>query len=182
MHVKLRALHEAEKKKQRLNMPRRAGDFIEFCTWYAAPTATRAEMGAKTQQEYAAKNNIAEKTLSGWKRRPEFMRLVSDATQIHAQDRWPEVMEGLIIGAKKGYADNVELYLNYFKNWHKAQVLEVRSKVDLQLGDIRQIIEVLPVEQQHEFYTTIARLLHAAKRAQSGGSAEPAGGTRELQG
>lgn len=181
--VKLQSLIDAENRKKTYLVPRDVDTYLQFCDWYAAPLKTRDDIwGAKTQQEFSAKFDVSQKTLSQWKKRPEFYRMVNDHRQQHAQDRFTEVFEGLIIGAKKGYADNVELYLNYFEGWHKSQILEVRNKVDLQLGDIRRIIEVLPKEQQHEFYTTIARLLHAAKRAQSGGDPGPAGGTGQLEG
>lgn len=173
--------HEMLEAQRQLNrrQPRNLAVYLEFCEWWAAPIGTRKMEfdGIMTQKEWANKYGVAEQTLVEWKKRPEFYRLANEARFRHMQDRSPEIFEGLIIGAKKGYAENVELYLNYFEGWSKKQVIEQRQKVDLHMDDIRNIIQVLPQDDQQNFYETIGKLLHKAKRIRD---TEPVGGASEL--
>jgi len=157
-------MKEQAQAVQNSEEPRRMETYREFCEWYAMPYKQKKEYGATSQREFAAKHDISEPTLSRWKDRPEFYSLIEDERKKHAQDRFDEVMEGLIMGAKKGFAQNVELYLAYFFGWTPKQVHEHREKVDLELGDIRKLIQRLPEGEQEEFYGSIAKLLHKAKR------------------
>lgn len=161
-------LQEYAAQVSKRQTPRRMETYMEFCEWYAMPYSQKKDYGATTQQEFAEMNNIRARTLSDWKDRPEFYSLVSDERKKHAQDRFDEVFEGLIMGAKKGFAQNAELYLAYFFGWSPKQVHEHREKVDLDLGDIRRMIERLPSDDQREFYETIARLFHKAQRTREG--------------
>ena len=179
----LQAKEEAKKQLLALNSePKDVDLYITFCEWYAMTRTQKKEYGATTMLEFAAKHDIADRTLRRWKKKPEFFHLVKDYRLEFLQDRGGDVWEGLILGAMKGYADNVELYLAYTENWSMKQVIELRKLVQFAPGDLREHIEKLSPEKQKEHYASIAKLFADIKQQElEAGSDRTAGRVIDAQ-
>ena len=190
-NILTKSAYEAMRNKQiaalrnleRQRGPQRMSEYLHFCEWYAAPLDIRKEKfdDIKTMGEYAKEHGVHTDTLTKWKKRPEFYNLVSQARQGHADDSWGEVMYGWKKSVLKGNPYALELWLAYFMGWDKKLVIEEKHKLNLDMGDVRSLIEQLPEGKQADFYETIGRLLHEAQAAVTGEGDRSDAGAGQLQ-
>ncbi len=69
---------KAKQKWGRFKFPSRPEVYEKFSKWMAYPPSTR---DPKTQGEFAKLNEVSPDTLSDYKKRPEFWKLVADNKQ-----------------------------------------------------------------------------------------------------
>lgn len=121
-----------------------------------------------TQTKFAQKFGVHINTLSQWKRRTEFGVAVDAEQKEWGIDHTPNVMAALLRRCLRyGIGTDVELYLAYYKNWDRKQVIKhVTEK--FAMDDIRALLEILPKEKQDEFYGIIANIVAEAELLRGG--------------
>lgn len=117
---------------------------------------------------FAKKFGVHRNTLRDWKQRDEFTKNVAEARKEWGKDRTGNVLASLYRRCiQHGNAYDVELWLAYFENWDRKQVVKVITD-KFAADDLRTIIAALPQEQQDEWYVKIGELITLAERNGSG--------------
>lgn len=152
--------------------PLKAAIFAEFIEFYAMPDPDKAkafnipfdkEKGRyeriPTMQDFALKHGVHRNTLGAWKQRPEFVAAVDLKQREWGLDLVGNVMAALYRRCVRyGFAADVELFLAYYKNWDRKQVIKhVTEKFSM--DDIRALLAPLPVADQERFYALITDIV-----------------------
>lgn len=120
-----------------------------------------------TQGDFARKYGVHQNTLSNWKAKPEFINAVDAKRGNWGEDRLSNVMAALYRRCVRyGFASDVELYLAYYKQWDRKQVIKHITEKFAD-DDIRAILSVLPKEKQDEFYALLAGIISDAETLRS---------------
>lgn len=138
--------------------------YVAFIRWDIMTLAEKKKAKEPlTQDKFAEKWGIAQRTPTDWKARADFQRLRSEMFRKKLAEDVPEVMADMRKRIKKiGKADEVELWLAYSEGWDKKRVVEITPPVQFGENDIRALVSKLPPEKQVKYYETIAKLLAEA--------------------
>lgn len=90
---------------------RRIAEFVEFARWFALPSWEREP---KTQKEFAETIGVSEDTLTDWKKREEFLRLVFKMLRELMMQRAPDIAGGIYnkIASGKGSVNDIRAYFS----------------------------------------------------------------------
>lgn len=142
-----------------------------FVKFYAAPDPEKAMMfeipldykSGKFEKipkeiDFARKYGISDRTLISWKKREDFQMRVDNEQKDWGLDKVSNVMAALYNRCVRyGFANEVELWLAYYKNWNRQQVVHhVHEKFDM--DDIRALLAPLPKEKQDEYIRTLNKI------------------------
>lgn len=150
--------------------------FQKFVEFYAAPDPDKARMFdvpfdqstqrytfIPGQKDFAKKYGVSANTLTGWKRRSDFIGGVDSLQREWGVDVVPNVMASLYRRCiKYGMATDVELFLAYYKGWDRKQMAKAPSE-KFDMDDIRALLAPLPQEKQDEFHSLIAQIIIEAR-------------------
>lgn len=126
-----------------------------------------------TQSMFAKKFGVSDDTLSIWKKRENFAKEVDKEQMDWGLDKVGNVLASLYRRCLDyGKAEDVELFLAYYKGWDKKQVVAMQREI-FSMDDLRALIGVLPQEKQEAFYETISNIITEAELAR--GSSEVQG-------
>lgn len=144
-------------------IPYKNDKYLEFVHWFALPINAKIdEHGCKTQAQFAQKYEISSITLSRWKKRDDFKNRVEAKRFDWGKENTGNVFAGWLNACMKGNPYAIELWLNYFENWNKKQVLENRVP-EFTNDDLLKLIEVLPKKDQQNFYDTVNQIILRAR-------------------
>ena len=120
------------------------------------------------QVDFAKKYGVSQETLSGWKRRKDFVSAVDAKHRQWGLDTVPNVMAALYRRCLKyGISTDIELFLAYYQNWDRKQVIRhEHEKFDM--NDVRALIAPLPKEKQEKFYALIDEIIGEARVSGTG--------------
>jgi len=117
-----------------------------------------------TEQMFAQKFGLGKNTLTSWKRRSDFRERVDRIIMTSGIDDMPDVMDGLLRRCKSyGRGDDIELYLAFYKDWTRKQVVEHVEKWDE--NDIRILIQALPEDKQKQFNGFLENILTEIRKS-----------------
>lgn len=121
--------------------------------------------------DFARKYGVHQNTLTAWRRREDFAASVEARQKEWGIDLMPNVMASLYRRCVRyGISSDVELFLAYYKNWDRKQVIKHQvEKFDE--NDIRALLAMLPKEEQDKYYATLFDIIDRAKVLGSGGKA-----------
>ena len=89
--------------------------FKEFVKWMAIPEPMRE---LKKQQEFAKAFNVAEKTLSAWKQKDNFWKLVEIEWRHFGRTKTANVIAKFYnTTMREGKTSDIKLWLQYFLDW-----------------------------------------------------------------
>lgn len=151
---------------------RKANLYNEFILWSAMPPMEKLKLGIEHQKDFAEFYNVEPATLSKWKTRPDFNERMMKILNIWAKSKTPDVAQGIYRAAIKGNSDSQRLWFQLFQGWHEKQVLEHRVEITFGAGDIRNVIEMLPIQLRERHYANLRELLDDAVAARELGSPE----------
>lgn len=135
-------------------------DYIEF---YALPANERADVfGCKTQQQFAAKYDVHRSTLTGWGKRREFITKIKEKRDDWGKAETGNVFAGWRNSCIKGNPHAIELWLAYFLDWNKEQV--IKHVQEFTKEDLVHLVKVLPDGDQQKFYDTINTIISKARK------------------
>lgn len=138
--------------------------FVSFSV--LIPKEKKQQYGVATQKEFAEKYGISPVTLSEWKSTKVFKDNRREAKLEILDEQDPEVWASFMKRLKKyGFAYEMEVYLAYVEGWDRKQVIEFANELQLNKGDIRALVDKLPVDKRNKFYDTLVDLIDEAKRA-----------------
>jgi len=155
--------------------------YAKFVRFVAAPNPDKCEMlgipyveekkqyaSRPTLQLFAEKFGVHVQTLYAWKKREEFYEGVNVVRSEWGKGQTADVLAALYRRCVQyGNAYDVELWLAYFENWDRKQV--VRHVMDsFTADDLRTIISALPKEKQDEAYVKIGEYITLAELHGSG--------------
>ena len=90
-------------------------EFKEFAKWMAIPEPMRE---LKTQGEFSKLFNVSEKTLSTWKTRDDFWKLVEENWRHWGREKTNNVIAKFYqTTMKEGKTSDFKLWLQYFLDW-----------------------------------------------------------------
>lgn len=148
------------------------GTFEEFVLWFALPRFEKLKMGLEWQEDFARHHSISDKALSRWKKRPEFYPKVEELRRAWTKNRTSDVMESIYRAALKGNPLSQKLWYQIFEGWsEKTEVLHTK-KIELNVNDIRFIIEQFPEQQKEKYYGYIREIIDAAESLRNAGQLE----------
>ena len=143
--------------------------FEEFILWYSCPEFERAKTNIATQKDFAAHYNVAERTLSTWKDKPDFIQRVRYLRDKWAFDRTGTVIAAIYKSAVKGNPNSQKLWMQVFEGFSEKQEVKHTVQADtITVNDIRFLIEQLPTELKEKHYANLRQLLddaHAVRNA-----------------
>jgi len=132
-------------------------EYNEFVKFIGLPRVLRVkEFGFNEQRDFAKKFNVAEQTLSRWKKKKGFWKDVAKITKNWARGKTPNVLLALYNKAiKEGDAKEAKVWFQYVEDWAEKHGVElgldeeideirfhvIRNKDDIRHGrnkDIRQ--------------------------------------------
>lgn len=126
-----------------------------------------------TYTDFALKYGVHTRTLYNWRQQADFNALVKSKREKWGQNLVPNVLAALYTRCiKYGMAYDVETFLAYYEGWSRTQKIQPVGE-KFEEGDLRAIISVLPVEEQKQFYESIANILTRAQLR---------GGSQKVQG
>lgn len=112
-----------------------------------------------TQIDFAKKYGLARETLSRWKNRIDFIPAVERQQKGWGLEKIPNVMAALYRRCLRfGISSDVELYLAYYANWDRKQVIKLTGE-KYDLDDLRSLVALLPEDRQKAFYATISNII-----------------------
>ena len=89
--------------------------FNEFAKWMAVPEPLRE---LKTQGEFSERFKVSEQTLSAWKGRDEFWKLVEIEWRHFGRTKTSNVIAKFYnMTMKEGKTSDIKLWLQYFLDW-----------------------------------------------------------------
>lgn len=144
----------------------REAEYIAFTQWIAMPAADKKKINILTQKDFSKQFSVQYEMLSEWKKRPDFWKLVTQNTLSWAKMLTPTVIHALFKRSLKqdfGNPKDTELWLQYVEGFAPKQIQEHKLTHGLTENDIRLLVAYLPLEEQQEFYGTLARLIERAK-------------------
>lgn len=108
-------LKRVKKKKKERDL-KKPLEYQQFIRWTAMPSILREP---KTQQDLSKEFNIAQKTLSLWKKRENFWSDVRKEMKTYFKDKTPNVLQATYQKLLKGDASGGELkvWLQYVDEW-----------------------------------------------------------------
>ncbi len=143
-------------------------EFLLFARWMSLPDAGRKEWKLPTQGAFAAKHEISEDTLTLWKKKDEFWKLVDRFTRDWAKQFTPNIIKTLYKRANKvenAHPKDTELWLRYIQGFEDKAVETLKTpKAMFAEDDVRTVIAYLPAEKQKFFYATINQLFAEARK------------------
>lgn len=102
-----------------MKLMEKPNEYEQFIQWSALPTTER---DPATQKELALKLNVAEPTLSDWKKREDYYPRLRECIRIWAKDRTANVVQGLYQRARKtGDPSAAKLWLQAFDEFVEEQ-------------------------------------------------------------
>lgn len=109
-------------------------------------------------------HGIGERTVYNWKSEKGFDGAVTKELKAWGDMNVANVLMALYNNAiTKGGAQEVELYLAYFKDWTKKT--QIVHKEELTENDIRNAIAMLPAEKQDKFFALLDEIVAATTTA-----------------
>lgn len=163
--------------------PEKLDAYRAFVEFYAMPDPDKAAMfdipkdpktgryeRTPTLGDFAKKYGVHRNTLTLWKQREDFVAAVDLKQKQWGLDLVPNVMASLYRRCVKyGISTDVELFLAYYKNWDRKQVIKhLTERFDM--DDIRALLAPLPKEDQEKFYGILSEII--AKAEILGGSSQ----------
>jgi K+ transporter len=143
--------------------------YREFVAWFSLPAHERGEV--KSQGDFAIKYKVNQATLSEWKKRKDFKEQIDNVTLDWGFAKTPNVFAALYKRCVTyGMAQDVELWLAYFKGWDKKQVMEHRNLIGFSKDDLFTMIDLLPADKQKQFHDIIDKLIIETDRAVTQGT------------
>lgn len=140
--------------------------YQRFVAWYVLDDKQKKDMGLLFQKDFAEKYGLNVNTLSSWVDSKVFKDNANEEQMRLLDAQGPNAWAAFMSRLKKyGFAYEMEIYLAYVKGWDRKQVIEFANELQLTKGDIRALVDKLPVEKQNLFYDTIVDLIDEAKRA-----------------
>ena len=155
--------------------------YAKFVRFVASPNPDKCEMldipyneekkqfaSRPTLGLFAQKFGVHYNTLLNWKNRSEFYEGVNVVRAEWGKGQTADVLAALYRRCVQyGNAYDVELWLAYFENWDRKQV--VKHVMDsFTADDLRTIISALPKEKQDEAYVRIGEYITLAELHGSG--------------
>lgn len=145
----------------------KATEYFLFAKWMALPVEDKKKVGMVTATQFGKKYNVADKTLSEWKKREDFWPLVNMHIVSWGKELTPTVLKALFKRSLKqdfGNPKDTELWLQYIEGFNPKQQIEIKNKSSgFSENDLRVLITYLPPNEQQEFYSTFDRLIQSAK-------------------
>lgn len=118
-----------------------------------------------TMKLFAKKFGVHTNTLTGWKKREDFLSAVDRRRKEWGMDRTSNVLSALYRRCiQYGMSYDVETYLAYFEGWDKKKAIEAPT-TKFGMDDIRAIIAPLPKDKQEKFYAIITQIITEAESA-----------------
>jgi hypothetical protein len=144
----------------------RYNEFYKFAFWNCLPQSEKNRLGISTQKDFAEKHGVDVATLSDWKKREEFWKVVNKEVKSWARELTPNVLKALYKQATRvGYVNpkTFELWLKYVEGWDPNHPAEDSEEDTFSLDDLNSIIDWLPEKEQREFRQTFLRLSERAR-------------------
>ena len=108
-------------KNKLLSKPK---EFEEFAKWMAIPEPFR---DIKKQQDFSKAFNVSEKTLSNWKTKDSFWKIVETEWRHWGRQKTTNVIAKFYnMTMKEGKTSDIKLWLQYFLDWSE----KIDSKVN----------------------------------------------------
>lgn len=162
----------ANVKKEESKTQYKLIEYEEFVLWSALPPDARVRMGIEHQYQFAEHYNVAGKTLTAWKDRPDYEKRVRALRKKWAFDKTGDVIFGIYKAAVKGNDKSQKLWMQVFEDFTEKQDVQHTLKVEVSISDIRYLIEALPVTERQIHYDNLRDLLIAADKAKRAGEFE----------
>lgn len=147
-----------------------------YAVYISAPDADKCEMlkipfdvklkkyeSRPTDIKFAAMHGVHRDTLYNWRKREDFRKTVDKTGKDWGMALLPNVMASLYRTCiKYGRAYDVELFLAYYADWDRKQVIKhVHEKFDV--DDLRAIIDELPDEEKENAYEQLGNIITRAE-------------------
>lgn len=136
--------------------------YDEFILWFALPGHEKQKMGLEFQDAFAAYHGITPKTLSTWKRRPDFLPSVHELRTSWAKERTSDVIAAIYKSSLKGNDKSQKLWMQLFEGFTEKTEVEKKETVEVGVNDIRFIIEALPEPHKTKFNGYIDEIISVA--------------------
>jgi hypothetical protein len=154
--------------------PHKASIYDAFIYWSAMSYPEKVQAKILDQNSFARLYKVDKVTLSRWKQRPEFEKLVDANRNKWAVSKTPDVLHALYKSAVKGNPKSQLLWLQYFKGFSGIKK-EGKSKTKTPAPmvfaekDMRHLISLLPKERQAKYHAIIMDLVREVEITLSGG-------------
>lgn len=131
--VQVAKTDKSDKEKEWKKGQAKVAEYVAFVEWISTPEIFRKEYGMpRTQGEYAIAHGHDPATLSDWKKKPDFHKLLVEFHTKWGFNKVAEIMGALTAKCAVGNAraGEYELWLQYFTGWTKKVVIEGALPLD----------------------------------------------------
>lgn len=142
-----------------VRQPKFASVYDEFIRWTALPLTEQKSLAIPDQRSFAGRYDVKEKTISLWKRRPDFWQRVRALQHEWAKGKTSHVIESVYRSALKGNSDAQRIWLTHFDDFKEKASIETTNKLEIGVNDIRFLIEALPEPLKTKHYANLRQLL-----------------------
>lgn len=165
-------LEKKEEQKKAISESKKAlnNKYMEYVRWFALPVNAKIdETGCKNEVQFALKYGVARSTIWKWKNSEDFMERIKQMRFTWGKESTPNVFAGWLNSCMKGNPYSIELWLAYFEQWDKKNVIENRVP-EFTNDDLLTLIKILPKDKQQKFYDTVNQIIITAREERENAS------------
>ena len=139
--------------------PYKKGDYKAFVRFYSMPTPYKIkEFGYDTEGSFAKEHNVAQDTLTEWKKREDFNKDVDTQLMKWGANKTPDVLAALFRTIlKDGKAGEVKLWLQFIKGLKECMILEQPSME--RSNKLNKLLENATPETKRKFAELLKTIL-----------------------